>query len=241
MGGWTSVALVHPVCVPPAISGGQLAEFVDRFLSVGITSRDYEFRALEVKFGESIDQDDHGLYFEIPDPEIPGLASLGAQDTDIQLRGKGIDLVSPLRRQNEVVYRASIGLGCISDGATDGVHAKLGEGYLPARLFDWSFEIGPLTIESPVTGKELMIGWMSLSLGGQGYMTDKLTPKELVECVRELPECRAAEDLVRSCWPVRARSPSSGVRQIRKDMGQYWLGVSEDVPLDWFWTFVGSN
>lgn len=111
---------------------------------------------------------------------------------------------------------------------------------MPARLYDWSLSIEPLTLESPVTGRIIPIGWIALSLGGQGYLTNNLYFNDLVTLVRDLPECQRVEELVRSFWPVAPRSPSRKLRKIRREMGKYWTGVSEDEPSDWFWVFNGS-
>lgn len=240
MGGWTSVSLAYPMVEPPAISVGQLADFIERFQASGVTSVAHNHRALEVKLGEAIDQDNRSLCYEVPVEGCRGLSQFKSQDIDVEVRGAGIDLAAPLRSITGTVYRASVCFGCISDGATDAVHDAIGDGYLAARLFDWGFEIGPLSIESPITGGVLDVGWISLSLGGQGYMTDNLSSSDLVSLVRELPECKRVEELVRSFWSVPPRRPSRKLRKIRREMGQYWIGVSDDEPLDWFWMFDGS-
>ena len=240
MGGWTSVSFVYPLCDQPLITSNQLADFIDRFLSLGVTSDQHRYHSLRVIFGRSIDQDRKPIEWYVPDKRMPLILRSESQELDIEERGNPLDFRGILATHRRPIYRGGAWLGCIREGATKEIDDRIGDGYMPARLYDWSLSIEPLSIESPVSGKVITIGWIALSLGGQGYLTNNLNFNDLVTLVRELPECQRVEELVRAFWPVPPRSPSRKIRKIRREMGRYWTGVSEDEPADWFWIFNGS-
>src|SRR5690349_10282242 len=99
---------------PPAVTGDDLSRFVATLRGTGALEES-GFLYVDVKFGQSIDQDYNGTTWE--EPTAPGMAIIHDIEWDIEIKDPaGLqDIIEKLAGDERRVYRANVGLGAATD------------------------------------------------------------------------------------------------------------------------------
>jgi hypothetical protein len=174
------------------------------------------------------------------------------------------DTLAELSRHDRPIYRAVIDLGTMREELRQYMNSTEGHGGNGnLHLGSWSFSIEPIQSFSLRSDERYMIGWMALTMSGNGYM-HPLTLAELVRRAQSHPKLQAAARVCREMWPVtsgpvgtplwwrfpsrlrryafdmQGGPPSRRTRRIRQEMGDLWA-YPIDASFDWFWAVAESG
>lgn len=110
MGFFTSVSYYRP-CKPPAVTGVELRRFIESLRTKGLLKSEGLLSA-QVKFGDSIDQDERESGWQEPVPNCPGVFTMESIDWDIEERRirTTAETTAVLDGCNERIYRAYVEL-----------------------------------------------------------------------------------------------------------------------------------
>lgn len=239
MSSYTSLLYYSPLA-PAKLKTGDLAVFVDAFSRLGVTDAGLIY--FHVKFGTSVRQDDRPASW-MEESEGAGyiIGRLAHLDWDLDEKKECLsEVASALRNHDQQVYRADLSLGTASAAVIGAVSRdEMPENKSPLCLWDWRLSIGPvqlgtLQVDGIVDDRDLVAGWMALSLSGQGYMYP-WTSQDLVRRAQDQSGIRAAMELCRSTWPVPSKRPGFLERRRRRKMRDCWPYAEVNQPLDWFW------
>jgi hypothetical protein len=133
------------------------------------------------------------------------------------------------------IYRAAIDLGCATpDICKLLTRDKCADNELELHLDGWALEIGPVFSSFLGSEDDFFVGWVSLSISGNGYLFP-WTFAELVQRAESNAGIRKVRDLCRKTWPVDSKPPNLREKKIRRRMGDRWPYSRIDLPWDWFW------
>lgn len=235
---FTGLVFYRP-CSPPPITADDLSRLVGRIVESGMLT-DSGLRALKLKFGESIDQDDDGLLWT--EETVPGVSELCEVEWDVHLERTTLrQMLDSLASDDRRVYRAFLGLGA----PTGGVLRPITRENSPENEIDYcpyslSLEIGPIESYDLQSEAPLHVGWIGLTLSGYGY----LYPWTLADVVRRLeaaPEIQRLAEICRSFWPVPADPPPADIVGLRREFRRLWPYGDFEKPWDWYWGLQESG
>lgn len=243
---YTSLHFYRP-SPPPRVTGPLLADFVGRLVVSGIVDVSAK-HDVQVKFGRAIDQDDSDTVIYEPVPGLPRSFRVRSIEWDVEHSGITLDdLRAVLSNHDRPIYRASVGLGTTRPEIIAHLQTnRPDDGNPNLCLWDCGVHLGPVGIGSLGSDGEFMVGWMSLSLGGNGYLFP-WGPRDLTSRAATDPHLRAAANVCRSMWPVDPDNSTGTfgklapalrrrrVRAARRRMGDLWPSDDLDLPWDWFW------
>jgi len=259
MGFFSSLVYYRPT-PPPIIRSPSLLKFVQRFADCGAADEKSALGcSLQVKYGDAVDQDDSPATWEEPidygtkptwlqrlatllgfRPRAESSVSICTEeeidwdcleqyDTLTEL-AEGIGGLDP--KQN--VYRAEIILGTATDSVIRAMErVDSPENEIDLLLTDWMLQVGPIEIFDLATEQPYHVGWIGLSLGGDGYLFP-WTLKDLVKRAEACPEVRSVANVCRDLWPISPELPSQERMQNRRTLGDLWPDPI-DAPVDWAW------
>jgi hypothetical protein len=217
---------------PPIVTGGSLAEFVRAFQNLGLCEEKGS-RAVRLKFGEAIDQDEKPS--AVYEPVNSVVYSVSEIEWDAAEQCESVSSVQTLLAAiRKPIYRAHLELGA----ATDDVIEQLKRVNSPDNdtdlwLTGWGLHIEPI-LSASFTTETYFIGWISVSISGYGYLFP-WTFSDLVQRAEAHPGIRQLKELCRRTWPVEARSPTPQQQEVRKQMGELWPYDRIDLRWDWYW------
>lgn len=238
MGFYSSLIFYRPT-PPPFVTGARLAEFIDRFDALGVI-KGGQWRAVKVKYGTAIDQNDRRLNEpeEIVEEEHCSISTIREQSLDVNWNNDEdqADRTPPTSRGDaRSVYRAFVSLGSAHQALFDALRfdtPKNGDSFAPSS---WSLELGVISTEALGGDEAFHVGWIGVSLSGNGYCFPR-TMREIVDLARAQSDVQRVERLCREFWPVAPQAPSKHQQALRKKMGGLWPYDRVDLPLDWSWT-----
>jgi hypothetical protein len=230
---YTGLVYYRP-CAPPPVTADDLSRFIARIRDTG-TLADSGFGSLNVKFGQSIDQDDERTYWE--EPTVPGIFELHEIEWDLCRRDRPTveQIIASLASDQRRVYRAHVGLGMPIDDVRLPITRKNSPenkiNFFPDKL---SIAIGP--IECFRLGSDCLhhVGWIGVSLSGGGYLYP-WTFRELVKRAEASPAIQRIMEACRAHWPVPAEPPEPRFVAARKEFSDFWPYDDVDRPWDWYW------
>ncbi len=246
MSAWTSVKLFRPG-PPPLVTPQSLAAFTGDLADLQIIQDPYPMGS-KLKFGRSIDQDDKST--TVREEVNAAICTLRDIDWDAQVSTSSpselVEWMSgPFHRgrvfrrriDNPIIYRAVVDLGGLRDDvlwefSRDNDEANDVGGLFLDGLF---VSIEPVVVGDPQSdGPPFMVGWMSVSVGGSGYLWP-WTYEELLGKIRSSASLKRVEQLCRSHWPVPPIEVTQEHIENRKLMGHLWGGDDYEAPPDWRW------
>ncbi|WP_337176646.1 hypothetical protein [Paludisphaera sp.] len=217
---------------PKRLTPASLAAFAREFAALKASKPGFSI-GFRVKFGESIDQDDRPTQWD--DPESWAVREIeydaeGDRFPDLARMAKALDGLPDLP-----IYRATLLLGDLARPMYEALRREPSEEN-EAQLgfnYGWSLEAGPIECYDP-TGS-LHVGWLALSLAGQGDPYP-WTYRELIARAEHAPGYASVLALCRRAWPVDGPpKPGREVVEGRKLMGDLWPYDDLHRPLDWSW------
>jgi hypothetical protein len=234
---YTLVHYCRPLA-PPIVAASKLAAFLREIDRLQISStRDLD--VANVKFGESIDQDDDPLSFVLPiDDRYEEIVEI---DWDVIVENQSLQDVADAIAKHEPrhVYRAFIDLGDATDeicrsaaprGASDNPYEL--------ALHRWSLNIFPIAAATHASLPEFA-GWMSLALSGPGL----LFPDTFSDLATRLESTHAVRDVMRLCsdtWPVPSIFPDASEIARGRRLADRWPYAELDRPWDWHWVLEAT-
>ena len=225
---------------PPSVTADDLSRFIAQ-ISETSSLTDSGLRLLQVKFGDSIDQDDKGTTWE--EESVPGISMVHDIEWDLDLSSQPThqQMVDSLASDQRRIYRAFVMLGMPIDDVLQPITRENSPeneiNYYPDGL---SVEIGPIKCYDMASEEPLHVGWISLSLSGGGYLFP-WTFRDAHARLQDSSQIRRLADLCRSFWPVALDSLDPQVIQLRKKLNELWPYDQFDQPLDWCWGLQESG
>jgi hypothetical protein len=229
---------------PPAITGRDLAGFVEQFARLGIHKPESEEIKYQVKFGRAIDQNDKPTFWEKLVHRGKASAEVFEMHEikwDIEEQFSALDdMASSLAKHNKKIYRAYLSLGWPIANVTDDLKRvnspENTNDFIPDQ---WGMEIGPVETASfsepeETVGSSVQVGWISVSISGNGYLFP-WSFTELVQRAERNPGMRKLMQLCKSTWPVPPAKVEARVVKLRKQLGKLWPYAQHDLPWDWYW------
>ena len=124
-------------------------------------------------------------------------------------------------------------------GATDEIINHLQRINSPENAIDlsldgWSLELGPIELGSLSDDESLHVGWIAVSISGQGYIYP-WTSMQLVARAEAHPRLQALAALCRAAWPVSPDKPIGRVRRARAKYKGIWAYTDHGLPWNWYW------
>jgi len=237
---WSSLLFYRPT-KPPIVMGKTLAAFVGQLQQIGILKNEM-LLPMHLKFGESIDQDDRPTSWEEPITE-DGLITTDVEiEWDVEKKVKSLeDIIQELGHHTPHIYRASISLGVASRDVIESLQRlNSPQNKHDLSLHDCWLNIGPQEIYDLNSEESALVGWMSLSLCGPGYLYPWTFP-ELVSRAEACQKIVAAAKLCRSTWPVEPSVPPVTIQEARMKLGELWPYADFNLPWDWYWGIAESG
>jgi hypothetical protein len=238
---YTTLSFYRPT-KPPKLKGGDLAEFVTMFASLGLTKEE-GIIGYGIKFGRSIDQDEKPISSE--GPSVNGISVISRIRYDAEGDFKSLaELAEALKEIDGTIYRASVSLGLVTDSIFESLRRLPSEANdLPLTLDSWSLEIGPTLSYSMGSDDVFLVSLIAINLSGHGYLypwtfRELIDRAEAIEPIAGLMEgCRRLWPIVESkrTWPIDRSQPGRRVVKTRERMGKLWPYSRTDLPWDWFW------
>lgn len=242
---YTSLHFYRPTA-PPIVTGPALAKFLRDLNGTGVIG-EFGGDLLKVKFGAAIDQDDRSEWIDTPVPGVPDVYSVSSIEYDLELDRVGLDaMCRALEEHDRPIYRASVLLGIARGDIIAALRTTRPDNDdYNLCLWDVGVSLRPVSIGT-LDSEEFVVGWMSVSLSGQGYLFP-WTPRDLTSRAEQLPPLRPVMDLCRRRWPVEANATAKVLerltaglrvhrtRRTRKQMAELWPYEDLDRPWDWFW------
>jgi len=230
---FTSLTYYRP-CTPPIVTGNDLANLITQLYETG-TLTDSGFQILQVKFGNSVDQDEQDS--SSAEEIMPGLAVMDDIEWDLDVpKPSGIrGIIDALKGDNRPVYRAYASLG----GAIDAVLKPITRTKSPENQINFcpdsvSLEIGPIEIFNLRSDAPAFVGWIGLSLSGNGYLFPWKF-RDVFERLESTPEVQRIAEACRSFWPVAPDRPEPCIVELRRQLDDLWPYDSFDKEWDWYW------
>jgi hypothetical protein len=215
------------------ITGASLAEFLLSFEHLQVSKTPGSVSA-NVKFGKAIDTDEKPTVWEEPVNEYVSVTQSLQWDLEIKRESLGA-LASAIGKHNKTIYRAFIQLGAVvSPICRSLTRMPSPENKLGLTLDSWSLEIGPIMSGSLESEQPFFVGWISLSLSGNGYLFP-WTFAELFQRATVNPAIQQVTELCKATWPVEAKRPDRRIQKFRQQMGELWPYAETDLPWDWYW------
>jgi hypothetical protein len=218
---------------PPLVAGDDLAVVVARLAATGKLTGSGTY-GVKIKFGEAIDADDKGtIWYE---SVLPNLMRVGEIEWDLNPGTlRSIDeVIGALKGNTSPVYRAHVFMGTPTadvlepitreDSPENNIH------FLPS---DFSLELGPVSAGLLSTEDTVQVGWMSLNLGGSGYLYP-WSLSEVLERASSSAAIKALTDVVQAMWPVPSVAPEKEIVEIRRQLPDIWPYEAERA-WDWYW------
>lgn len=248
---YTTLHLYRP-SPPPIVTGPALAEFLRRLAATGI-AESLSGDILSVKFGRAIDRDMKGTFIEEPVPGVLRMFSVHSIEMDIEHSNITFDdALCLLSNHDRPIYRASVHFGTARPEIIAALQTQRPDDEsVNLCLWDCTFHLGPVTIGSMSSEESFMVGWMTLSFSGNGYLFP-WEPRDLTDRAAALPELQPAVQLCREVWPVDPENPGGTFGKLvpalrrrtisaRRRMGDLWPHRELDRPWDWFWGVAESG
>lgn len=216
---------------PPRIDGLDLARFLKAFAGLGV-STDLSLPS-KVRFGHSIDQDEKPSHWVENHGLIGRMCGI---EWDVIEKPESLEaLAALLATHRKPVYRADLYLGGVAPHLFPFIHRQpSAENDRALTPFDWWLTLGPIETSDLGADDSFLVGWMSVGLGGDGYLYP-WTFRDWIASAERSPEIRAVQQLCRTLWPVDPSPPRRKVVRGRKRMGKLWPYDRLDPPQDWFW------
>jgi hypothetical protein len=179
-----------------------------------------------VKLGNEIDADDRTVG-DLDDDEV---------DWDVDGTFASLDeLITVLRAIRGRVYRAFFALGNLSQQVVEGLRrAGSAENRVNLILDELSLEIGPVEVGDLELPKVFQVGWIAVSLSGNGSLRP-WTFRDLIARAEACPPVVGLADLCRRAWPVTPKRPGMLQRLRRKRLRHLWPYDAIDRAMDWCW------
>lgn len=237
---YTSLMFFRPQ-PPPRIRVCELAELLAQLNSVAHIKPDC-ITGVSIALGPTIDQDD--LAASTWEDIAPGIQSVREIDYDIQFKAQTIEeLIDPLITRKETVYRAHIHLGCACDPICK-LFQRMNspENSINLQLYDMSLEIGPIRDATLEDDASRHVGWIALTLSGQGYLFP-WTRAEILSRAESSPELRSLAEICQRAWPIDPHTSfrSDGIRELLART-RSWISSSDVNTLkEWQWTVSESG
>ncbi|WP_165068796.1 hypothetical protein [Paludisphaera rhizosphaerae] len=244
----TSLLLYRPQ-PPRDLTAAKLAGFVREFAALGLSEPD--FLSFKIKFGKSVAQDSRPTAWDEPVPGTRGCISTwreieyDAEDSGIPDLARLADALDALPAKP--IYRAWVSLGDPTRPVYEALWREPSEENDQQLGFNlgWSLTAGPIECCEIASDGPFQIGWLAVSLSGQGYPYP-WTYRDLIARAEAVPGVPALLDLCRRAWPLdpprfpllhlrdSSRAPRHIV-QLRKSMGDLWPYDDLGEPWDWCW------
>ena len=144
---FTSLKFVRPR-KPPVVTGAALSTFLQQFFALEVVEpkRSLQQRALQLRFGAAIDQDDRPPHFEEPEGDSGIVSAVRSITWDVDESPASVEeLLAILKKELRPIYRAYVDLGPLPRWLFEylaGPNGPIPEGHL--ALDSWSLEIGPI-------------------------------------------------------------------------------------------------
>ncbi len=229
----TGVMLYRP-CRPPPMTADDLGRFIMEIRDAGVLTDD-GFQVLQVRFGDSIDQDEKGITCE--EDIAWGISTLSTIEWDLNLSCMGSvrQLVGALAGDKRRVYRAFVSLGT----PTDAVLQPITRTNSPENDTDFcpdslDIEVGPIEAYDLGGDVRAFVGWVAIFLSGYGYLYP-WTLRDVVDRLQDAPEIQRIAQICRSFWPVPAERLEDRVVEGRKQLGGLWPYEDIYKQWDWYW------
>lgn len=185
---------------PPRIKTRELASVVKSLYSTANVQSDI-LSGIRVKFGRSIDKDTKNTVSE--EETAPGVFKLNSIEFDINHDAKTCEaMIAELMESDSIVYRAEIQFGCAKDTIRKLFQRKNSpENEVDLSLTDLRLEIGPIHAQMIGEDASRHVGWIALTLSGQG----NLFPWTRAEILKRAAQSAELQELAQICsdaWPI---------------------------------------
>jgi len=209
---------------PPRITTRELADVVRRIYSAAEVTPNI-MTGMRVKFGRAIDKDAKPTLRETE--TAPGVFTVRSIEYDINHNAKSCEqLVAELLESDSIVYRANIYFGCAADSICKlFTRANSPENAAGLCLSDLSLHIGPIHAATLADDAPRHVGWIALTLSGQGYLFP-WTREEILKRTQQSNALNALTQICSDAWPIdphtlRGTKNIRGLlKRMRKAIGQ---------------------
>lgn len=232
--GFHSTLLYYRPGKPPSLVGDAVANFVEQFVSLGLTIGD-STDVLLLKHGDAA-EDDKPLTRVIA-TATEGIATVDDSMWDFEShRQPLLDAPRVLRDFDQVISHGHVGLGALVPHVVE----QLSRIDSPENDVDFVLDSASLLIGPIETGPdgEFMVGSLAVGLGGNGYLFP-WTLRDLVERAERIPEVQQMVELCQATWPVEPAVPDQRIQEARRHMREYWPYDRVDRPWAWYWGLQG--
>jgi hypothetical protein len=244
---YTTLSFYRPT-KPPTLTGADLAAFVSAFATLGVSDpKAGATFGFEVRFGDSIDQDDQPADWLDPVLEGPsggGIYTIDSIDYDTEAGDlRSLDELSGALAtlEQRPIYRATLTLGQIVRPILDSLRREPSEDNpLGLGLDTWSFEVGPIVTYNLASEEPFHVGWIAVQASGPGYLYP-WTFRELIGRADAIPQVQELIGLCRRTWPVVPGRLARRIVKARKAMGDLWPYARLDRAWDWYWGLQESG
>jgi hypothetical protein len=225
------------------MTANDLGVFLGRIREGGFLADD-GLRNLQVKFGDSIDQDDKGTSSLEELEHAPGLFVSHDIEWDLELEDPvGIaEMIAALANDERRIYRASAMLGTAIDAILKPItRTNSPENERDFCPYSLSVDIRPIRIGSLACDEPVMfVGWIDISLSGPGYLFP-WTPRHVVRRLEATDSTQRMMELCRSMWPLPPRELEDRIVEMRWEIGERWPYDELNKPWDWYWAVDESG
>jgi len=186
---------------PPRVTTRELAAVIQKIYATGAFTS-HMLSGIRVKFGRSIDKDARGTIEEIP-TGTPGVYSVRSIEFDINHDGKSCPaMIAELNQSDSLIYRAEVQFGSVKKPISS-LFTRTGspENSVELCLWDFALHFGPVYAGMLGEDKSRHVGWMGLSLSGNGY----LFPWKRAEVLKRAEHSAELQQLAQICsdaWPI---------------------------------------
>lgn len=239
---YTSLVFYRPA-KPPAITASDLGRFIARIHDEGLLVDD-GLRVLQLKLGDSIDQDEKRATCLEELEHAPGLFVTKDIEWDLELRAPTTiaDMIAGLANDNRRIYRAVALLGSPIDAVLNPItrtnSPENDVSFCPDTL---GIDIGPINIGGLAADHPpLFVGWIGVSLSGSGYLFP-WTSRDVLKRLEGKEPIQQLMEVCRSTWPVPPRELENRFIDMRRDIGDHWPYDELSKPWDWYWGFDESG
>lgn len=218
---------------PPVITGESLAHFIRSFEGLKVSDAGQGI-SLKLKFGDAIDQDEQPTTWDEPVNDVVSVSKEIEWDMQRGFRSSA-EVAEALTPAEQPIYRAFVRLGSATADVCQQVNRKNSlENRIDLALDSWALEIEPIVSGSLACEEHFVVGWISVSLSGYGYLFPwKFC--DLIERAEGHAGIRQVTDLCKATWPVPAIPPTRSQIDGRRLMGELWPYSRPELPMDWYW------
>ncbi len=217
---------------PPIITGEDIVGFSAYMTDIGILKSSKI--NLQLRYGKAIDQDDKADSWTKP----VGDGTLGVVEEIewdiVKYCLSRVEAEKLLAKNKKPIYRGHITLGGLSKEVADFVNQPSRRADDRLGLDTLSIHLGPVTQLDIENQFSYEVGWMSLSLSGYGSIYP-IPREEFVGRLVSCPPVHSSMEFCRTRWPVPPEQPAPEVVQLRRQMGDLWIGEDYESPWDWRW------